>query len=86
MAVPKGRRTKSKQGHRRSHLSLKKVTLSKCKRCGNSIMPHQTCKNCGTYKGRQIIDVMAKLSKREKKEKAKELEQQRAQQPIVPGA
>ena len=31
------------------------------------------CQNCGYYKGRQIIDVLAKLSKKERKQKEKEL-------------
>ena len=37
-------------------------------------MPHITCENCGTYKGRQVIDVLAKLNKKEKKAKKEELE------------
>lgn len=74
MGVPKGRRTKSKQGHRRSHLSLKKMYLSKCPKCGTMIKPHQACYNCGEYRGRQTVDVLAKLTKRERKERQKELD------------
>ncbi len=36
-------------------------------------MPHRVCYNCGTYKGNAVIDVLAKLSKKEKKQKEKEL-------------
>ena len=73
MGVPRGRRTKSKQGHRRSHLGLKKLNLVKCAKCGRENIPHTVCYNCGVYKGRQVVDVMAKLSKREKKEKERQL-------------
>ena len=31
------------------------------------------CANCGYYKGRQVIDVLAKLDKKERKKKEKEL-------------
>ncbi len=76
MGVPRGRRTKSKQGHRRSHLALKKMTLVSCLKCHVKILPHTVCYNCGTWQGRQVVDVLAKLSKREKKAKAKELKGQ----------
>jgi len=50
--------------------------LSKCPKCGSPVLPHQACKNCGTYQGRQVIDVMKKLTKREQKKRAKELAEQ----------
>lgn len=36
-------------------------------------MPHHFCPFCGTYKGREVIDVMAKLTKKERKKKEKEM-------------
>ena len=70
MGVPRARRTKSKQGNRRSHLALKKRVLASCAKCGTKTMPHMVCYNCGYYKGRQIVDVMAKAEKKSKKQKA----------------
>jgi len=32
------------------------------------------CAKCGTYKGKEVVDVFAKLTKKEKKAKEKELE------------
>jgi len=61
--VPKQRKTKSRQGNRRMHLFIKRRSL-----------PHTVCHNCGYYKGRQVIDVMKKLTKKEKKQKEREIQ------------
>lgn len=55
------------------HLFLEKPALAKCKKCGKFILPHTVCQNCGTYKGREVIDVFKKLTKKEKKKKEKEM-------------
>lgn len=67
-------------------MALKVLILSKCLKCGQPIKPHQACKNCGTYSGRDVIDVMKKLTKREQKKRKKELQEQeehaKAEQPL----
>lgn len=78
MAVPKKRTAKSKRNMRRSHHGLSRMHLSSCQRCHQPLPSHTVCANCGTYKGRAVIDVMAKLEKKAKREKKKELEQQEA--------
>jgi len=55
------------------HLFLKAQFLVSCPRCGKETKPHTVCFNCGYYKGEQVIDVMAKLTKKEKKQKQKEI-------------
>lgn len=55
------------------HIFIKAPTITVCQKCKKPVLPHTVCQNCGTYKGRQLIDVMAKLSKKEKKEREKEL-------------
>jgi len=76
MAVPKKRCTSSKRNRRRSHLSLKKKNISSCSKCGEPVLSHHYCANCGMYKGREVVNVLAKLEKKEKKLKEKELASQ----------
>ena len=71
--VVRMRHTKSKRNRVRSHHALKPGWFGICGHCGAAILPHQICKNCGYYKGRQVIDVLAKLDKKERKKKEKEL-------------
>lgn len=69
--VPKKRKTKSKRNMRRSHHALKKQAFLNCKKCSEPVLAHQMCSACGYYNGRQVIDVMLKLDKKEKKKLAK---------------
>jgi len=73
MAVPKQHKTKSRRDQRRMHIYLEKPKLIKCSKCGAMILPHTVCYNCGYYKGKQVIDVLSKLTKKERKEKEKEM-------------
>lgn len=75
MAVPKQRKTKSRRNQRRMHIFIKAPLLLSCPKCGKPMLPHRICKNCGYYKGKQIIDVFAKLTKKEKKKKEKEIKE-----------
>ena len=75
MAVPKKRHTKSRTNKRRMSIFLKKPTISACPKCKKDFVPHRACVNCGFYKGREILDVFKKMTKKEKKTKEKEIEQ-----------
>ena len=81
MAVPKWHRSKSRQGQRRMHIFLKTPRLVACKKCGKPVLAHTLCVNCGTYRGREVIDVLAKLDKKQRKQKKKELAAQEANAP-----
>ncbi len=49
---------------------MKPKKLVKCSHCGREVLPHIVCKNCGYYKGREVVNVLAKeLKKKEKKQK-----------------
>ena len=65
--------TKGKRNRVRSHHALKPTMLSVCSHCKVSVRPHMMCSNCGYYNGRQVVDVLAKLDKKERKKKEKEL-------------
>lgn len=78
MPVPRQRHTKSRRNRGRSHQALKNLGIAKCLKCGQPILPHLACNNCGTYKGKEVIDVMKKMTKREQKKRQKELDAQEA--------
>jgi len=65
------RHTRAHTGNRRAHHALTSVTLSKCSNCGALRRPHTVCLACGTYRGRIVVDVAAKVAKRADKRKAK---------------
>ncbi len=56
MAVPKKKTSKSKKNMRRAHDSIAAPGLSTCSQCQEPKMPHRTCANCGTYKGKEVIN------------------------------
>jgi large subunit ribosomal protein L32 len=73
MALPKWKKTKGRRNQRRAHIFLKKPNLTKCSKCGHSVLPHTVCRNCGYYKGREVIDVLKELTKKERKEREREM-------------
>ncbi len=56
MAVPKGKTSKSKKNMRRAHDALSAPGLSLCPQCQEPKLPHRACSNCGTYKGKEVIN------------------------------
>ena len=59
MAVPKRKTSHSRQGMRRSHQNLKPIQVQYCPQCGEPILPHRVCPNCGTYRGREVVAMEA---------------------------
>jgi len=62
---------KGKQKRRRSHLALKPLKLTSCPHCKREILPHAVCNFCGYYKGREVINVLAKELKKKEKQKTR---------------
>jgi len=73
MLVPTRHHSRSRVDKRRSHQALKKVQLVKCPHCAVMILPHRVCPKCGYYQEKEVIDVYRGLSKKEKKQKEKEI-------------
>jgi len=76
MPQPKKRHTKSQRNRRRMHIFLKAPSMIKCPKCGALVLPHVVCLNCGYYKGREVINVLEKMTKKEQKAKQKEIKAQ----------
>ena len=60
---------KGKQLRRRSHMALKKQGLITCGQCKKMIKPHTVCTYCGYYKGREVVNVLARQLKKAEKRK-----------------
>lgn len=60
MAVPKRKTSKARKNKRRSAVwKLEVPAMSKCDRCGELKAPHKVCKNCGFYKGVEVLKMDA---------------------------
>lgn len=67
------RHTKGKRNRVRSHHAREAGNFGVCGHCGRPVKPHIMCSNCGYYAGRMVVDVLAKLDKKARKKKEKEL-------------
>lgn len=71
MAVPKKRTSSAKRNMRRSHHARRPLRLSTCANCGHPIPPHTACAGCGRYRGREVLNVLKKVDRNERKRKEK---------------
>lgn len=55
-AVPKTKVSRHRRGNRRQHQRLDAPTLVTCPQCSQLMRSHYVCKNCGSYRGRQVIE------------------------------
>jgi len=56
-ALPKKKVSKSRRGKRRNHLGARVPALELCPQCHSPKLPHHVCPTCGSYAGREIIEV-----------------------------
>lgn len=56
MAVPKRKKSKSKRDMRRSHDHAKMPNVTLCPQCNEPVLPHHVCSQCGSYRGRTIVE------------------------------
>ncbi len=58
MAVPKRKLSRSRTRHRKANwLRIAKPPRATCRRCKSPIRPHTVCNVCGSYGGRQVVEV-----------------------------
>ncbi|MBL7209054.1 MAG: 50S ribosomal protein L32 [Dehalococcoidia bacterium] len=60
MALPKRKYAKARQGKRRSHLALTIPALIDCPQCHSLKLPHHVCPTCGSYNGREVIEIKSR--------------------------
>ncbi|HUN21998.1 MAG TPA: 50S ribosomal protein L32 [Anaerolineales bacterium] len=59
---PKRKKSKSSRNQRRAHDFLTPPNLVKCGTCGEMHIHHTVCANCGSYNGRQVVEVEKKTN------------------------
>jgi large subunit ribosomal protein L32 len=57
MANPKWKMSRARTRRRRSHDALTAPNVIPCANCKAATLPHRVCQACGTYKGRQVIQL-----------------------------
>lgn len=58
MAVPKRKMSRSRTRHRKAQWYKTGIpTYATCRRCKSPKRPHTVCATCGTYAGREVMDV-----------------------------
>ena len=57
MALPKRKTAKARRGKRRSHFGLNPPQLDYCPQCHSPKLPHHVCPTCGSYAGREVIEI-----------------------------
>jgi large subunit ribosomal protein L32 len=80
MAVPRHKHTRSKVGSSRMHKFIKPVHLNICPKCKKPVLSHTACLNCGYYKGSEVINVLADLTKKERKAREKQIKETEKQE------
>ncbi len=56
MALPKRKKSKSRRDMRRSHDHAKLLNPTTCPQCHEPVLPHHVCLQCGTYRGKTLIE------------------------------
>ena len=57
MAAPKRRTSKTRKRKRRTHKKITPSNLIDCSNCGELVIPHRVCPQCGHYGNRQVVAI-----------------------------
>jgi ribosomal protein L32 len=52
---PKQKSSRSRRDSRRANWKMNVPNLVKCSKCGELMISHRVCKNCGSYNKKEII-------------------------------
>ncbi len=66
MPLPKRRHSKTRGRKRRTHCKIAEINLAACPQCKQPKQSHTVCKVCGSYDGRQAIEIKVKEKKKKK--------------------
>jgi large subunit ribosomal protein L32 len=55
MAVPKKKMSRSRTRQRKSMWKVARTATIRCPQCSAPKLSHRVCKECGTYKGREVL-------------------------------
>lgn len=69
--VVRMRHTRAHTANRRSHHGVEGPRLSTCSKCKSEHLKHRACLVCGTYRGKQVLDVAKKTEKKHHKKAEK---------------
>ena len=57
MAVPKKKMSRMRTRQRKAAWKVARQESSACPQCGRPKLPHRACRECGVYKGREVLNV-----------------------------
>ncbi len=60
MANPTHRHTRSRRDKRRANWKISGPNIILCPECQEPTLSHRVCPNCGSYRGKKIIEVVEK--------------------------
>jgi len=60
MANPTHRHTRSRRDKRRANWKLSVPNVVICPECNEPALSHRICPNCGSYRGKKLIEVVEK--------------------------
>lgn len=56
MAVPKKKMSRMRTRQRKAAWKVSTPALAPCPQCKTPKLPHRACPECGTYKGREVVE------------------------------
>jgi large subunit ribosomal protein L32 len=62
--LPKRKYAKARQGKRRAHLGIVPPAVVECPQCHSPKLPHTVCHTCGSYNGRDVIQIKSPKPKK----------------------